>query len=102
MSSGGPLADIRVIALGGIGPVPHASMMLADLGANVVRVDRTAPLLNQANPNDDDAGFRGETRVVADLIDRVPRDEVLGLIDRADVANEGFRPGTAERLGLGP
>jgi alpha-methylacyl-CoA racemase len=95
--SPGPLAGIRVIELAGIGPGPFAAMLLSELGADVVRVDRPAtagrkpPTLT-----------RGRRSVVADL--KVPEDRaaVLRLAERADVLIEGYRPGVAERLGLGP
>ncbi|WP_194819029.1 CaiB/BaiF CoA-transferase family protein [Nocardia sp. XZ_19_385] len=92
----GPLAGIRIIELASIGPGPHAGMMLADLGADVVRVqraqDRTAAAVQ----------LRGRTIVEADL--KKPGDvaTVLDLIERADVLIEGFRPGVVERLGVGP
>ncbi|GAA2223576.1 CoA transferase [Micromonospora olivasterospora] len=94
----GPLAGLRVVELGGIGPTPHAGMVLADLGADVVRIVRShadaAALATHV--------LRGRTTVVANLKDPADRDEVLGLIGAADVVIEGFRPGTTERLGLGP
>lgn len=93
----GPLHGVRVIELGGIGPVPHASMLLADLGADVVCVRRP-----HTPPGLDDALRRGTRFVEADLKDDGDRDAVLALAERADVAVEGFRPGVAERLGLGP
>lgn len=93
----GPLDGVRVVELGGIGPVPHASMLLADLGADVVSVRRP-----HTPPGLDDAMRRGTRFVEADLKDAGDRDSVLHLTGRADVAIEGFRPGVAERLGIGP
>lgn len=93
----GPLQGVRVVELGGIGPVPHASMLLADLGADVVSVRRP-----HTPPGLDDALRRGTRFVEADLKDAGDQSAVLTLIDRADVAIEGFRPGVAERLGIGP
>ena len=93
----GPLAGVRVVELGGIGPVPHTSMLLADLGADVVSVRRP-----HTPPGLDDALRRGTRFVEADLKSRNDRAAVLRLTDRADVAIEGFRPGVAERLGIGP
>ncbi|MET8978806.1 CaiB/BaiF CoA-transferase family protein [Streptomyces sp. NPDC004539] len=92
--NGGPLAGCRVVELGGIGPGPFAGMLLADLGAEVVRVDRpggTADVLG-----------RGKRSVVLDLKDPADTALLLGLVERADVLIEGFRPGVTERLGVGP
>ncbi|GGO73453.1 CaiB/BaiF CoA transferase family protein [Nocardioides deserti] len=97
-----PLAGIRVVELAGLGPVPHACMVLADLGADVVQVRRTS----QPGPDgvaDADAGmWRGRRLVEADLKDAADLSLVRDLVDRADVLVEGYRPGTTERLGLGP
>jgi alpha-methylacyl-CoA racemase len=97
-----PVLDgLRVLELGGIGPVPHAAMMLADLGADVVRVERPKPgvaLIEAEN----DYVLRNRRVVAADLKSRDGLDLALSLADRADILLEGFRPGTAERLGLGP
>ncbi|MFC9833675.1 CaiB/BaiF CoA transferase family protein [Rhodococcus sp. NPDC127530] len=93
----GPLDGIRVLELAGIGPGPHAAMILADLGAEVVRVSRPGQ-----PPTSDEAVLRGRRHVVADLRDVQDRDAVLDLVERADVLVEGFRPGVTERLGLGP
>lgn len=93
----GPIHGVRVVELGGIGPVPHASMLLADLGADVVSVRRP-----HTPPGLDDALRRGTRFVEADLKDPGDRNAVLDLTARADAAIEGFRPGVAERLGIGP
>ena len=93
----GPLRGVRIVELGGIGPVPHASMLLADLGADLVSVRRP-----HTPPGLDDALRRGTRFVEADLKDPGDRDAILRLTDRANVAIEGFRPGVAERLGIGP
>lgn len=97
----GPLAGQRVVELAGLGPGPHAAMILADLGADVVRVDRPAvpDIGSAAVPN---PMLRGRRRVTADLKDVESRRGVLQLIDAADVLLEGYRPGVTERLGLGP
>jgi alpha-methylacyl-CoA racemase len=94
----GPLDGLRVVHLGGIGPAPHASMLLADLGADVVAIDRTADQAMAPLTWLD----RGTRRVAADLKDQDDRATVLDLVALADVAIEGFRPGVAERLGVGP
>ncbi|MEV0251007.1 CaiB/BaiF CoA-transferase family protein [Nocardia sp. NPDC050712] len=92
----GPLAGIRIIELASIGPGPHAGMMLADLGADVVRVQRVPDRTALA------AQLRGRTITEADLKDPADLAAVLALVERADVLIEGFRPGVVERLGLGP
>ncbi|MGN6242238.1 MAG: CaiB/BaiF CoA transferase family protein [Motilibacteraceae bacterium] len=98
----GPLAGVRVVELAGIGPGPFAAMMLADLGAEVLRVDRpTGPGLTFGAPHLDVLN-RGRRNVAVDLKDPRGRDVVLRLVERADVLIEGFRPGVTERLGLGP
>jgi alpha-methylacyl-CoA racemase len=90
------------VEFGGIGPGPHAAMMLADLGADVVRVERPAGGLQLMAPDARDWLLRGRRSIAADLKDPAGRDLVLRLTDRADVVIEGFRPGVAERLGIGP
>ncbi|MFB6672436.1 CaiB/BaiF CoA transferase family protein [Streptomyces sp. NPDC056390] len=92
----GPLRGLRVIELAGIGPGPHAAMQLADLGAEVVRVERPG------SPAEGDATLRGRRRVRIDLRAPGGADSVLDLIEHADILIEGFRPGVTERLGLGP
>ncbi|MBB2990777.1 alpha-methylacyl-CoA racemase [Mycolicibacterium iranicum] len=96
--SGGPLAGVRVVELGGIGPGPHAGMMLADLGADVVRIRRPGGL--QMPAESVDLMHRGKRVVDLDL--KTERRALLGLVARADVLIDGFRPGTCERLGIGP
>jgi alpha-methylacyl-CoA racemase len=98
----GPLHGLRVLEFGGIGPGPHAAMMLADLGADVVRVERPAGGLRILPPEARDWLLRGRRSVAADLKDPAGLDTVLRLLERADVVIEGFRPGVAERLGVGP
>ncbi len=95
----GPLQGLRVIELAGIGPGPHAAMILGDLGADVVRVER--PGKPGATPSGD-AMLRSRRSVTADLKSPEGRDLVLRLAAKADVLIEGFRPGVTERLGLGP
>jgi alpha-methylacyl-CoA racemase len=91
----GPLTGLRVIELAGIGPGPHAAMILGDLGADVVRIDR--PGASGADPM-----LRNRRFVVADLKSEEGRGLVLKLVAKADVLIEGYRPGVTERLGLGP
>lgn len=95
-SSGGPLTGLRVVEFAGIGPGPHAALLLADLGADVVRVQRGGQISVQ------DQQVRNRTVVEANLKDPADLEKVFGLLDRADVLIEGFRPGVTERLGLGP
>ncbi|MBW0091545.1 CoA transferase [Pseudonocardia sp. KRD-184] len=97
----GPLAGCKVVELAGIGPGPHAAMVLADLGAQVVRVDRPGGL--QIGDSDaPDPTLRGRRRVAADLKSPEGVETVLRLVEQADVLIEGYRPGVTERLGVGP
>jgi alpha-methylacyl-CoA racemase len=96
----GPLTGVRVVELAGIGPGPHCGMLLADLGAEVIQVDRpggppTLPLVN-------DVLSRGKRRVVVDLKHPRGAEVVLRLAALSDALIEGYRPGVAERLGVGP
>ena len=95
----GPLSGVRVVELAGIGPGPHAAMVLADLGADVVRVERPGPV---GGAGERDVTLRGRRWVRADLKSADDRARVLALVEKADVLVEGFRPGVAERLGIGP
>lgn len=100
MAKSGPLAGIRVVELAGIGPGPHAAMLLASLGAEVVRVQRAGQLRAEGRPADHQ--LRDRQIVEANLKDPADLQEVKALIDRADVLIEGFRPGVTERMGIGP
>lgn len=94
---------MRVVEMAGIGPAPLACMLLADLGADVVRVDRTGPSgLGLAMSPQHDVNARGRRSVALDIKQPAGRDAVLQLVARADVLVEGFRPGVMEKLGLGP
>jgi len=97
----GPLDELRVVELAGLGPAPHAAMILADLGADVVRVDRPVAGFTLAGGKPDYL-LRSRRSVTADLKADSGRDLVLRLAAKADVLLEGFRPGVAERLGVGP
>ncbi|MGH3832757.1 MAG: CaiB/BaiF CoA transferase family protein [Pseudonocardiaceae bacterium] len=97
----GPLVGLRVIELASIGPGPHAAMLLADLGADVVRVDRPAGGLRLTAAVDDQM-LRGRRSVTCDLKNPSGRETMLRLVERADVLIEGMRPGFTERLGIGP
>ncbi|MFG1923384.1 CaiB/BaiF CoA transferase family protein [Cryptosporangium sp. NPDC048952] len=97
------LGDVTVVALSAMGPVPFATMLLADLGARVIRVDR----VNGAGgvtglPLEDDPRTRGHQGIGIDVRSPAGRATLLRLLDTADVFLEGMRPGVAERLGLGP
>lgn len=99
----GPLAGLRVVELAGIGPAPFAAMLLADLGADVIRIDRTGETsLPVPLPPERDVLRRGRPSVSLDLKHPEGLATAQALVDRADVLLEGFRPGVAERLGLGP
>ena len=97
----GPLDGLRVVELASIGPGPHAAMILGDLGADVVRVERPGPLGGTPKASRD-ATQRNRRSVAANLKTDEGRDLVLALIAKADVLIEGLRPGVTERLGLGP
>ncbi|MET9734153.1 CaiB/BaiF CoA-transferase family protein [Streptomyces sp. NPDC006458] len=97
----GPLAGVRVVELAGIGPGPFAAMLLADLGADVVRVDRPGGPGLGIDPAYDITN-RNKRSVVVDLKSPDGPARVLDLAARADVLIEGYRPGVAERLGVGP
>ncbi|MGW9027685.1 CaiB/BaiF CoA transferase family protein [Streptomyces sp. NPDC055722] len=97
----GPLAGVRVVELAGIGPGPFAGMLLADLGADVVRVDRPHGSGLAINP-EYDVTNRNKRSVIVDLKAEDGPARVLDLVDRADILIEGYRPGVAERLGVGP
>ncbi|GHA76890.1 CaiB/BaiF CoA transferase family protein [Streptomyces termitum] len=97
----GPLDGVRVVELAGIGPGPFAAMLLADLGADVVRVDRPGGPGLGVDPAQDLTN-RNKRSVLVDLKAEGGPAAVLDLVERADVLVEGYRPGVAERLGVGP
>ncbi|MFD5073564.1 CaiB/BaiF CoA transferase family protein [Streptomyces sp. NPDC058371] len=97
----GPLAGVRVVELAGIGPGPFAAMLLADLGADVVRVDRPGGAGLAIDPRYDVTN-RNKRSVLIDLKAPDGPSRVLDLVERADILVEGYRPGVAERLGVGP
>ena len=96
----GPLTGLKVVELAGIGPGPHAAMIMADLGADVVRVERPSGGLKLGDGRD--YLLRGRRSVSADLKSDAGRETVLRLAEKADVLLEGLRPGVTERLGVGP
>lgn len=95
----GPLQGYTVIELAGIGPAPMAGMMLADMGANVIRIERTAKRDPVASK---DPSYRGKKSVVLNLKSTEGRDALLTMLEQADVLIEGYRPGVTEKMGLGP
>ncbi len=96
----GPLRGVKVVEIAGIGPSPHACMILADLGADVIRVERPGGQMLTGGPHD--LLNRGRPSVALNLKEPDAIATVLDLIAEADVLIEGMRPGTTERLGLGP
>ncbi|MEU4025494.1 CaiB/BaiF CoA transferase family protein [Streptomyces anulatus] len=100
-SGHGPLTGVRVVELAGIGPGPFAAMLLADLGADVVRVDRPGGAGLGIDPASDLTN-RNKRSVLLDLKSDEGPARVLDLVERADILIEGYRPGVAERLGVGP
>jgi alpha-methylacyl-CoA racemase len=95
----GPLAGVRVVELGGIGPGPFCGMVLGDLGAEVIRVDRPA---EAGRPAPFPVLHRNRRSIAVDLKDPAGARAVLSIVDTSDALIEGFRPGVAERMGLGP
>ncbi len=96
----GPLRGVKVVEIAGIGPGPHACMILADLGADVIRIDR--PEGGFLNAGALDVLNRGRPSVALDLKNPAAAQVVLDLVEDADILIEGMRPGVAERLGIGP
>ncbi len=99
----GPLAGLKVVEMAGLGPAPMCAMLLADLGATVIRVDRRQPAdLGLKRPRKYDLLLRNRDIIGVDLKDPAALALVMDLVGQADVLLEGFRPGVMERLGLGP
>ena len=100
----GPLAGYRIIEMAGIGPAPFAAMLLADMGAEVIRVDRreAADLGLPGREPKFDVLHRGRRSIAVDVKAEAGREVVKRLAAKADAIIEGFRPGVMERLGLGP
>ena len=97
--SGGPLAGYKVLELAGIGPGPLTGMMLADMGADVIRVERAS---RDTPASKTDPSYRGKRSIALDLKLAAGVETFLKLVESADVVIEGYRPGVAERLGIGP
>jgi alpha-methylacyl-CoA racemase len=98
----GPLKGVKVIELAGIGPGPYCCMLLADAGAEIIRLERTYPGASQGEGPYWDLLNRSRKSVAVDLKNPDAVAMVLDLVEQADVLVEGFRPGVAERMGLGP
>ncbi len=98
----GPLSGIRILEIAGIGPGPFAAMMLADMGAEVVRVDRAQAVRDNVTGSHWDVMLRGRRNIALDLKHPEGVETLLALVERADAIIEGFRPGVMERLGVGP
>ncbi|MEE9372660.1 MAG: CaiB/BaiF CoA-transferase family protein [Saprospiraceae bacterium] len=95
----GPLKGLKVIEMAGIGPCPFAGMMLADMGAEVILVERKTDEHRKRMP---DCSRRGKKSIGLNLKEEEGRETLLKLVEKADVLFEGFRPGVMERLGIGP
>lgn len=96
----GPLSGVRIIEIEGIGPLPFAGMLLADMGAEILCVE--PPRTRELRLGDDNPLMRGRARITLDLKDETDRERLLQLCETADVLIEGLRPGKMEALGLGP
>lgn len=96
----GPLAGVRIVEIAGIGALPFAGMLLADMGAEILRID--PPNARELRMADNDPVMRGRAPLTLDLKDPAGREHALQLIERADVLIEALRPGKMEALGLGP
>src|SRR3954452_5330373 len=98
----GPLEGFRIIEVAGIGPGPFSAMMLSDMGADVVRVDRAQGVRPKPSDPPVDVLTRGRRSVGIDLKHPDGVAALLDLVEKADALVEGFRPGVMERLGVGP
>ena len=98
----GPLAGVKVVEFAGIGPGPMCCMLLADMGATVIRVDRAANVDRDIMEPRFNTLLRGRKNIALDLKNPQGTEAALKLCEQADILIEGFRPGVMERLGLGP
>ena len=101
-AGGGPLAGVKVVELAGLGALPYGSLRLADMGAEVIRVERTADVPDEPVAKAHSPWDRGRRSVAVDLKQPEGVETVLRLAGTADVFLEAFRPGVVERLGVGP
>ena len=95
----GPLKGLKIIEMAGIGPGPFCGMVLADLGAEIIRVDRASAI---GTGSKQEPSNRGKKSIAVDLKAKEGVEVVLKLVETADAIFEGFRPGVMERLGIGP
>jgi alpha-methylacyl-CoA racemase len=98
----GPLQRVKIVELAGIGPGPFAGMLLSDMGADVVRIDRAQQVSGDFSKPNLEALYRGRRSIGVDLKHPDGVETVLRLVESADALLEGFRPGVTERLGIGP
>jgi alpha-methylacyl-CoA racemase len=98
----GPLSGVKIVELAGIGPGPFAGMLLSDMGADIVRIDRAQQVTGDFSKPNLEPLYRGRRSVGVDLKNADGVETVLRLVEQADALIEGFRPGVTERLGLGP
>lgn len=98
----GPLAGLKVLEMAGLGPAPFCAMMLADMGADVVRIERPGAASVTGTTGAFDVLSRNRRVLTLNLKDGAALESVLAMVERADILIEGFRPGVMERLGLGP
>jgi alpha-methylacyl-CoA racemase len=98
----GPLQGVKIVEIAGIGPGPFAAMILSDLGADIVRVERAQAVTGDFSRENKEVIYRGRRSVGADLKNPDGVEAVMRLVEQADALIEGFRPGVTERLGIGP
>jgi alpha-methylacyl-CoA racemase len=101
MNASLPLAGTKAVCLASLGPGPYTAMLLADLGCDVIVIDRIPPMVTSV-PENRDPRRRGQKSIALDLKNEAARDILYDLIRNADILTEGMRPGVAERLGLDP
>jgi alpha-methylacyl-CoA racemase len=98
----GPLQGVKIVELAGIGPGPFAGMLLSDMGADIIRVDRAQQVTGDFSKPNLEAMYRGRRSIGVDLKNPEGVETVLQLVESADALLEGYRPGVTERLGIGP
>ncbi|MGI9362837.1 MAG: CaiB/BaiF CoA transferase family protein [Parasphingorhabdus sp.] len=98
----GPLAGITIVEFAGMGPVPFASMLMADMGADIIRIDRIPAGKDNSGQRKNNPMLRGRRSICLDLTQPSGRDVALRIVADADALVEGYRPGKMEKLGLGP
>jgi alpha-methylacyl-CoA racemase len=98
----GPLQGVKIVEIAGIGPGPFAAMILSDLGADIIRVERAQSVTGDFSRDNKEVIYRGRRSVGIDLKNADGVEAVMRLVEQADALIEGFRPGVTERLGIGP